>query len=369
MKDRIMADAAPVFIIAETGTSHNGSLERAERLIEAAAFAGADCVKTQIVFADEIIHPNTGEVELPGGSIRLYDRFRDIEQDFDFYLRMKELTESAGLEFLASPFGAKSLEWLLELGCSAIKIASPELNHFPLLKLAAESGKQLYLSTGVSKLADIEAALAVTGKENVALMHCITSYPAPEDEYNLRVIPTLSARFGIPAGVSDHSTDPVIVPAAATAMGACCIEKHITISNEDGGLDDPIALRPEQFREMAEAVRRTEDLIYESGATAALQNLEEQYGNERIKRVLGSGRKDLAASEEPNYGRTNRSVHALFELPAGTILSYENTALLRTEKKLRPGIRPEFYDNIIGKKLIATVKSGEGITEEDLGQA
>ena len=360
-----MAETAPVYIIAETGTSHNGSLERAAMLVDAAASAGADCIKSQIVFADEIIHPNTGEVALPGGNIRLYDRFRELEQDFEFYLELKRLTENAGLDFLASPFGAKSLEWLLKLGCEAIKIASPELNHFPLLRSAAASGKKLILSTGVSELSDIEAALEVTGRERVSLLHCITSYPAPESEYNLRLIPALSERFGVPVGVSDHSTDPELVPAAAAALGACCIEKHITLNNDDGGLDDPIALKPDQFAAMSSAVRRVESVMRNSGSRQAIVELKERYGSDQIECVLGSGVKELAPSERLNYARSNRSVHALYDLPAGTVLSFENTALLRTEKKLRPGIRPEFYDDIIGKKLIRGIASGDGITAED----
>ncbi|HAK45165.1 MAG TPA: spore coat protein, partial [Spirochaeta sp.] len=216
MNDQKKSNTSRIFIIAEIGTSHNGDLDRASMLIDAAAAAGAGCVKTQIIFADEIIHPKTGVVELPGGSIRLFDRFLELEQDFEFYRKLKNLTEAAGLEFLASPFGYMSLDWLLKLGCKMIKIASPELNHFPLLELAAGTGKKLLLSTGVSKLSDIEAALnciasvSETARQQAVLMHCITSYPAPEEEYNLNVIPALSGRFGIPAGVSDHSLDPVM---------------------------------------------------------------------------------------------------------------------------------------------------------------
>ncbi len=346
----------PTFIIAEIGTSHNGSLERAARLIDASAEAGADFVKTQIVFADEIIHPNTGEVELPGGRIRLYDRFRELEQDFDFYARLKEMTEAAGLEFLASPFGEKSLKWLLRLDCSFIKIASPELNHFPLLEQASASGKKIILSTGVSEFSDIEAALAVTGSEKTAILHCITAYPAPENEYNLRLIQTLSRHFSVTAGVSDHSLDPVLVPAVSAALGAGYIEKHITLKNDDGGLDDPIALTPADFSLMSRAVHRAE----------TIEELRERFGTDRINAVLGDGTKRLAPAEAANYGRTNRSVHALKAIAEGTIITKENTALLRTEKKLKPGARPEHWNTIIGKTLLHDIKSGDGICLDDI---
>ena len=366
MKDQKATATEPsVYIIAEIGTSHNGSLSRASALINAAAEAGADCVKTQVVFADEIIHPNTGAVELPGGMIRLYDRFLELEQNFEFYRQLKEMTEAAGLDFLASPFGIKSFDWLNRLGCNSIKIASPELNHLPLLEYAAASGKKLMLSTGVSTLEDIAAALSVTGTDKTILFHCITSYPAPVDEYNLRVINTLNEIFAVPVGISDHSTDALLVPGVAAAVGACCIEKHFTLDKNDGGLDDPIALTPAEFRRMTEIVREIEDFGVKSDKT--LDMLRARFGTERIETVLGSGIKELAPSETANYGLTNRSVHALTDLTEGTVLSLENTALLRTEKKLRPGLRPEFYSEILGKKLVRPVESGQGIVREDIG--
>ncbi|MDC7124752.1 MAG: N-acetylneuraminate synthase family protein [Spirochaetales bacterium] len=357
-----------VFIIAEIGTSHNGSLTRAEELIRSAAESGANCVKTQIVFADEIIHPETGEVKLPGGNIRLYDNFKKLEQDFDFYQKLKEITEEYGLEFLASPFGQKSLDWLLKLNCKRIKIASPELNHFPLLKDSATSGKEIILSTGVSLLSDIEAALksltsAGCVKNNISLLHCITSYPAPEEEYNLLILKTLSDKFQIRCGISDHSKNPLLVPLTSVYTGSTIIEKHITLKKEDGGLDDPIALEPEEFKQMCEGVRAIEKLQKEEQFNFLIK----KFNDEKIKNILGNGKKLLAESEKANYGRTNRSIHALNSMSAGTILTKKNTAILRTEKKLKPGIRPEYYDSLIGKKIIRDVKNGEGIRSEDLG--
>ena len=357
-----------VKIIAEIGTSHNGSIERAEKLVSAAAVSGADILKTQIVFADEIIHPKTGFVELPGGKIPLYDRFRQLETGFDFYRKLKELTEEAGLEFLASPFGFKSLDWLQQLGCTSIKIASPELNHFPLLHRAASTGKEIILSTGVSTPADIKAALsavrdaAPSEAASPVLLHCITAYPAPEEEYNLLLLKTLKQEYGTETGVSDHSLDAELVPVIAAALNARYIEKHITLQNNDGGLDDPIALTPKQFSRMSAAVRETEKLAENEKLAAA----RERFGSARVDVILGNGVKRLAPSEAANYGRTNRSVHALTDLASGTVLSQENTALLRTEKVLRPGMRPELYEKIIGKHLTRPVESGQGILIEDV---
>jgi len=354
------ADGGRVKIIAEIGTSHEGSLSHARELIEAAAESGADCLKTQIVFADEIIHPNTGEVALPGGNIRLFDRFRELEQELEFFMRLKQMSCDCGMTFLATPFGMKSLEYLTELGCEEIKIASPELNHFPLLERAADTGKKILLSTGVSTLSDIEAAVDITGRSNTVLFHCITSYPAPEAEYNLKLIPLYKNIFGTAAGVSDHSIDPLLVPAVSAALGAEYIEKHFTLSKSGSGLDDPIAQSPGDFSRMVKIIRRYEK------TDRPFEKLSGELGADRVDSVLGDGVKRLAPSEAQNYGLTNRSVHALTFLAAGEVLTMENSALLRTEKKLRPGLRPEFHSIIVGKKLKKSIDAGQGICWTDL---
>jgi sialic acid synthase SpsE len=357
---RIAAEE-PVLIVAEIGTGHGGSLERAKRLVDAAADAGADCAKFQLVYAHEIVHPNTGLVELPGGAIPLYERFRQAEQPPEFYGRLKELTEDAGLLFLCTPFGLRSAAELEALGVTAYKIASPELNHLPLLDAVARTGKPVFASSGVSRLADVERALHVLGDATV-LLHCITAYPAPPEEYNLRVLPLLSGLFGVLTGVSDHSQDPVLVPALATALGARVVEKHITLANTDPGLDDPIAVTPAGLRSMVHAVRRAEKMSEQDAA----EWLAAEHGAQTVEAVLGTGLKRLAAAEQRNYGRTNRSVHAVHELQVGTVLTAENTALLRTEQNLRPGLEPELYPHILGKTLTKTVSAGQGIGLQDL---
>ena len=209
-------------IIAEIGTSHEGSLEKAKKLVDAAAWAGADAIKFQWVYADEILHPKTGFVALPTGNIPLYERFRQLECPPDFYRQMIDYVHSKGCKFCCSPFGLRSLKELLSLKPDILKVASPELNHYPMLKAIAqyrkgqsERGEEpvpVVLSSGVSKLEDIQKAIDIVGKNGVSLLHCITSYPAPEDEYNLKVITSLAGLFGIECGVSDHSLDPVLVP-------------------------------------------------------------------------------------------------------------------------------------------------------------
>lgn len=349
-------------IIAELGTGHSADPVKAKELIDAAGDSGALCIKTQIVYADEILHPKTGEVNLPGGKIRLYDKFKQLEVKPDFFAMMKEYTESQGMLFLATPFGARSAHELYTLKPGAFKIASPELNHNPLLQQIASYQLPVLLSTGVSRLGDIENALGLLTTLPVCLLHCVTAYPAPETDYNLKVLESLSAVFGRPFGVSDHSLDPQLVPALSIAMGAVAVEKHFCISRSDSGLDDPIALTPQLFSSMVRAIR-----------IAGMQSPEEtiaaittERGASVVQNTLGNGVKQLADSESRNYRLTNRSIHALQDILPGEIIRPDMIAILRTEKILRPGLDPVWEANIIGRPARNFIPAGEGIRFEDI---
>jgi sialic acid synthase SpsE len=322
-----------------------------------------------MVYADEIPHPNTGEVMLPGGKIRLYDRFKELEASVDFYAEMKEYVESKGLIFLCTPFGLKSASALRKIGQKVIKIASPELNYTSLLEEIAGYDLPVLLSSGVSLLSDIEKALEILrhGTESnnegkICLLHCVTSYPAPETDYNLRVLPNLAAIFGVAAGVSDHSGDPELVPALAVSMGACVIEKHFCLSKADPGLDDPIALDPEEFSQMTKAVRRAAEIVAEK----TIACYKKEHSEELIERILGDGVKKLAPSERENYTRTNRSIHAVRDIARGEIIKKDAYAVLRTEKNLRPGLEPCLEKKIEGKTARNFIPAGEGIRFEDI---
>ncbi|MBN1242530.1 MAG: N-acetylneuraminate synthase family protein [Spirochaetales bacterium] len=352
-----------VVIIAEVGTSHAGDAGKARALIEAAARSGADVVKFQHVYADEIIHPLTGDVPLPGGRIPLYERFRALETGPDFLGVCKEAAEAAGLAFLCTPFGLRSARELRGLGVQAMKVASPESNHAPLLAELASYGLPTLVSGGVTTLGDLERAMAVLDGCPLALLHCVTAYPAPCEDYNLALLSPLSALLGVPIGVSDHSMDPVLVPALATARGAAVIEKHICLSRSDPGLDDPIALPPEDFEHMARTVR----IATAEGAEATERELAARYGAERISATIGDGRKRLAPSERANYERTRRSIHALRRIRAGEAFTEGNLAVLRTEKVLRPGLDPFLLPAVLGRVAIREVPDGEGLEWADLG--
>ena len=366
-------------IIAEIGTSHEGSFEKAKELVDAAADSGADTIKFQWVYADEILHPKTGFVKLPTGNIPLYERFKQLECPVSFYREILDYVHSKGCKFCCSPFGLRSLSELLEIKPDYVKIASPELNHYKMLeslrdwrqtqKVRGEAMVPVILSSGVSTLADIDRAVRIVGREGVSLLHCITSYPAPEEEYNLRVITNLKNILGIETGVSDHSLDPSLVPVLSVLCGGTVIEKHITLSRKTEGLDDPVALEAEAFALMVHEVHQAEAALrhygQEVGFKRALDQLSEQFGREKVEAALGDGIKKLAAAEETNYGRTNRSLHFMRAMKKGEIIGEGDIAILRTEKILTPGISPEYYDLMIGKKLSRDVEDGAGVQMED----
>jgi sialic acid synthase SpsE len=364
--------AKNALIVAELGTGHGGDLVKARELCDAAGEAGADCIKFQIVYAGEILHPNTGELSLPGGKIRLYERFRQLEVPPEFFAALKEYVESRGLIFLCTPFGPRSAAELKALNPALVKIASPELNYTALLRETARWGLPVLLSSGVSKLGDIEEALSLLraggaaegdGGVPVCLLHCVTAYPAPETDYNLRVLGNLAGIFGLSVGLSDHSMDPELVPALGIAMGAAALEKHFCLSRKDSGLDDPIALPPDDFSRMVRVVRQAQS----AGPEETVAALIAERGKSLVEAVLGDGVKRLAPSELANYERTNRSLHALKDIPQGTIISPGDFAVLRTEKILRPGLPPSWSDRICGRRARQFIPSGEGIRFEDLG--
>jgi sialic acid synthase SpsE len=313
-------------------------------------------------------------VVLPGGTIRLYDRFKQLEVKPEFFAEMKDYVESRGLLFLCTPFGLRGAGELRALNPELVKIASPELNYTRLLRETGAWKLPTLLSTGVSTLGDIEAALEILKEaepgqappggedKKICLLHCVTAYPAPETDYNLRLLPNLNSIFGLPVGLSDHSLDPELVPALGVSQGAAVIEKHFCLSRNDPGLDDPIALPPAFFAQMVRAIRRAS----RAGPGETLAAYCRDRGDPLVEAILGSGIKALAPSERANYERTNRSVHALRDIRRGEIIGPEDFAVLRTEKNLRPGLSPAWETRITGRKARNPIPAGEGIRFEDI---
>ncbi|GHU90142.1 hypothetical protein FACS189476_09920 [Spirochaetia bacterium] len=207
-----------------------------------------------------------------------------------------------------------------------------------------------------------QAAKGSAPGDNLCLLHCVTAYPAPETDYNLRVLRNLSRIFGISVGVSDHSLDPELIPALGTALGAAVIEKHFCLSRDDPGLDDPIALPPAGFVQMVRAVRRAQEI----GPEETIRAYRREQGAELVEAVLGDGIKRLAPSEKANYERTNRSIHALRDIACGETIITADIGILRTEKILRPGLPPSWEQKVIGRKARNFILAGEGIRFEDI---
>lgn len=355
-----------ILVIAELGTAHGGSLNKAKTLIDAAFDAGADAVKFQIVYADEILHPNTGLVSLPTGEIPLYEIFKRLEVDKFFFEACAEYCEKKNILFGASPFGFKSANELCKLKPAFVKIASPELNYIQLLEKIAMENFPMILSSGVSLLADIEKAVCVCQsflKKDLALLHCITSYPAPEEEYNISLLENLKNIFGITVGISDHSKNPFLVPALSVAFGATIIEKHFCLSNDDGGLDDPIALDAKTFSQMVKFIRECTGLSKEECKEKLLSL---GFSKMQIEKVLGNGKKVLAKSEKENYGRSNRSLHYTKDFSVGHRLTDDDIKILRTEKILSVGEAPIMLQYFRGSVLQKNVKSGDGAKLDDI---
>lgn len=361
---------ADILTIAEIGSAHAGSFDRARALIDAAADAAAAAVKFQLIYAHEILHPLTGAVRLPSGAVSLYQRFEELEVPLSFYAQCFNHARSRGMLVGISPFGPRSATEALALKPDFLKVASPELNYPTLISTLAAAELPLILSSGVCLLKEIEGALAQCRQytkqgSSHALLHCITAYPAPETEYNLALLPALATIFNINVGVSDHSVDPLLVPLLARAHGACIVEKHICLSRTDAGLDDSIALDPADFRTMTAALnscaRRSPSQI--------ISFLHERgYSPHVVRAVIGSGEKVLAPSERAHYQKSNRSLHYLHAYPRGTVLQKENLVIVRSEANLSAGEAPEHANLFVGAVLQRSVHAGDGARFGDIIQ-
>lgn len=349
-------------VVAEIGSAHGGDLDRAARLIAEIAAAGADAVKTQIIIADEITHP-AATAQIDGVTVRIHQRFRELERPLRFYQQLKRYCDQQHIEFFASVFGVKSLQYAVDLGCTRIKIASPELNHLPLLAHVAATELPVVLSSGVSRLADIEDALEVfTHRERVTLLHCVTSYPADPSDYHLQLLPHYAALFSVAVGVSDHSVDPLVVPLAAVAQGGGMIEKHVQLPDAHDHLDAAVAITPAELADLTRAVAE----LAAAPLPARAPLIRERYAARCSLRQIaaatnGTGRESgMAAAERPLYLTTNRSIRARRNIVRGELLDAENCAILRGES-LGGGLHPRFWHVVIGARAQCAIVAGAGV--------
>ncbi len=348
--------AEPIFIIAEAGSNHDGNFEQAKKLIDIAAEAKADAVKFQLFKANKIYPKNCGKIPGPQGKIDLYDFFKKIELPKKWLPLLKKYSENKGLIFIVAPFDEKSADELGKNNLDVYKIASPEITHLPLIRHIAKKQKPIILSTGFSKLGEIEEAIETICKENnkkIILMHCVSSYPAPLKDFNLESIKTLKTIFQTPVGISDHSLSPVIIPRLAVVLGASIIEKHFTLNKKLPGPDHHYALNPKELKLMVKEARKAEKW--------SEKEKKKFLNNPSYLKILGNGQKSIAPSEKEIYPRDKRSIFVIKDLKKGEKLNKQNVDILRAERNLKPGIHPRYFDLILGKKITSPVKKNTGL--------
>lgn len=324
----------PPYMIAEMSGNHNGDIGRAFALIDAAKAAGADAVKLQTYTADTItIDHDSPEFLIKGGlwdGRRLYDLYREAHTPWDWHEILFAKARDAGITVFSSPFDVTAIDLLESLGTPAYKIASFEAADLLLIGCAAATGKPLIISTGMVDADEIAEALAAVSVSHGAapiLLHCVSAYPAPPDEANLRTITDMTKRFGVAVGLSDH-TMGIEVAVAAVAAGACVIEKHMTLCRADGGPDADFSLEPAEFAELCLVCRN---------AWAAMGRV---------------------SYERPDSAKGNivfrRSLYIVRDIAAGESFTGENV------RSIRPGygLPPKHLPDVIGRKAARALKRG-----------
>jgi N-acetylneuraminate synthase len=267
---RSIGPGRPAYVIAEMSANHHHDFDQAVELVRTAKASGADAVKLQTYTPDTItIQSDRPEFKIGGGTIwdgrNLYDLYNEAFTPWEWQPKLKRVADGLGLDLFSSPFDPSAVEFLERMEVPAYKVASCELVDLPLIETIARTGKPMIISTGMAtqvEIADAVAAARGAGASGVALLKCTSAYPAPPEEMNLRTIPDLVASFDVVAGLSDH-TMGVAVPVAAVALGACIIEKHLTLSRSVPGPDSAFSLEPGEFRAMVEAIRVVEPALGE----------------------------------------------------------------------------------------------------------
>lgn len=325
-----------VFIIAEAGVNHNGSIDLALKLIDSARASGADAVKFQTFRADQLAtrsaHKAAYQERTTTATESQFEMLQRLELDVDDHRRLTDYCRKVGIQFLSSPFDEQSADLLAEMDLPLYKIPSGEITNLPFLDHVARKGRPIILSTGMSTLGEIEEAVAVlrtAGNNRLTLLHCVTEYPAPYAEVNLRAMHTLRVAFGLPVGYSDH-TPGYEISIAAVALGAEVIEKHFTVDRSLPGPDHAASLEPDELEQMVTAIRHVEV-------------------------ALGDGIKRPAQCELPNISVARKSVVASRSLIAGQRLTAEDLDIKRPGNGIAPRLKPM----LIGRTLSAGLEKDE----------
>ena len=326
--NKLIGEEEPCFIIAEVGSNHNGSLEQAKKLIDVAVDAEADAVKFQIFKAERL-----------SADKKIQKILKKFEFKREWVKELSEYTKRKDILFLATPFDTEAVELSDKINIPAFKIASGDLTNLPLIKYIAKKGKPIILSVGLGTLEEIREALDViysTENENVALLHCVASYPTKPADVNLKVIETLKQKFQVPVGFSDH-TMQISIPIGAVALGANIIEKHFTLDRKLEGPDHPYALEPEELEIMVKGIRD-------------------------VEKALGSEIKQVGESERKGLVSARRSIHARGDIPKGTTITKDMIKIVRP----CTGIEPKYLNQVLNTKAKKNILKDDVITWNDL---
>lgn len=318
-----------VSIIAEAGVNHNGDLKIARRLIECAAEAGADLVKFQTFSAERLVTPAARmsgyQIQNTGADESQYEMLKRLELNATDHIALREYCDEYGIGFLSTAFDAECVNMLVDLGVNYIKVPSGEITNLPYLRHVASFGKKLILSTGMSDLQDVEAALhalieAGSAREMITVLHCTTAYPTTMADANLRAMLTIRDELDVAVGYSDH-TIGIEAAIAAVALGATIVEKHITLDREMPGPDHKASIEPVELRALVSAIRNVET-------------------------ALGDGVKRVTPAEAENIAFARKSIVACKPIRAGEVFDANNIAPMRPGT----GISPMRWDDVIGQR-------------------
>lgn len=316
-----------VFIIAEAGVNHNGSIEIAKKLIDEAAKCGVDAVKFQSFKAKNLVTKVAKQADYQKENMKKevsqYEMLKALELSYDDHIELINYSKEKGIMFLSSPFDLESIDMLMELGIEMFKVPSGEIENVPYLKKIAKTGKKVILSTGMSNLSDIEFALDIlreAGAKDISVLHCNTDYPTKMEEVNLTAMNTIGNAFLVEIGYSDH-TKGIEIPIAAVALGAKIIEKHFTLDKNMEGPDHKASLEPDELKAMVDSIRNVEI-------------------------ALGNGIKALTNSEKKNIKVARKSIICSSYIKKGEVFTEENLTI----KRPGTGLSPKMWDKIIGKK-------------------
>ena len=327
-----------VFIIAEAGVNHNGSIELAFKLIDAAVESGADAVKFQTFKAENLVSKNTQKAEYQKQTTNplesQLDMLKKLELDVDVHKKLIKYCNAKGIMFLSSPFDHDSIDLLNELGLKIYKIPSGEITNLPYLRRIGSLAKQVILSTGMSTLKEVGDALTIlvdsgTKKENITVLHANTMYPTPMKDVNLNAMQTIQKEFDVAVGYSDHTLG-IEIDIAAVAMGASIVEKHFTLDRTMEGPDHIASLEPEELKAMVNAIRS-------------------------IEKALGDGFKIPSRSEQPNMIAARKSIVANQMIKKGDMLTEENIVVKRPGN----GISPMKWDKVLGTVAVKDYQADE----------